>query len=116
MVFKGVYRDFSLKNEEQYDTIGRFWDEMSERYGIECLIGLGYEWCGARIRYAIGLRDGVIDDANVTAILPDVGWTTVCGLTDELPKIYAEIYREGALRVELESFTEDGRCEIRYIR
>ena len=44
MIFIGISRDFSLKNEDQYNTIGAFWDEMSELYGLESLQGLGYKW------------------------------------------------------------------------
>ena len=116
MVFKGIAKVFSLKNEDQYNTIGKFWDDMAEVYGLESLIGLGYKWEKGEIYYAIGLKNGEIEDANLKAELPDDGWTTVHGLTDDLKKIYDEIYKDGALRLELESFTEDGRCEIKYLR
>ncbi len=33
--FVGIRRVFSTKNEEQYITIGEFWDEMSKVYGRE---------------------------------------------------------------------------------
>ena len=32
MKFVGIRRVFSTKNEEQYETIGAFWDEMSNIY------------------------------------------------------------------------------------
>ena len=38
MKFIGITRDFSLINENQYATIGAFWDELSELYGLENLI------------------------------------------------------------------------------
>ena len=116
MLFKGISRAFSLKNGEQYETIGNFWDEAVEIYGLESLIGLGYKWEGGYIYYAIGLKNGEIDGANFECCLPDVGWETVSGLTDELSEIYDEIYKDGVLRLELETFTNDGKCEIRYIR
>ena len=116
MVFTGISRSFSLKNEDQYNTIGAFWDEMSEIYGLENLIGLGYKWENGLIYYAISLTDGEISGADFSIELPDEGWTEVYGLTDKLKEIYDKIYKDGALRLELESFTEDGRCKIKYLR
>ena len=49
MIFKGIFKRFSLLNEEQYNTIGAFWDEMEELYGLENLQGLGYKWAGNTI-------------------------------------------------------------------
>ena len=116
MIFNGISRVFSLKNEEQYDTIGVFWDELETIYGLENLVGLGYRWAHGQIHYAIGLKDGIIEGANFTAELPDNGWNVTHGLTEELPIIYDEIYKDGALSIELEYFSNDGRCEIRYRR
>ena len=116
MIFTGISKVFSLKNEEQYDTIGTFWDELSAVYGLERLVGLGYKWEKGEIYYAIGLTDGVIEGADFEMELPDEGWTTVEGVTDNLPEIYNEIYKSGALKTELETFTSDGRCKIRYRR
>ena len=28
MIFKGITKSFSLKNEDQYNTIGAFWDGL----------------------------------------------------------------------------------------
>ena len=39
MIFIGISREFSLKDEDQYNTIGAFWDEMSLIYGLENLQG-----------------------------------------------------------------------------
>ena len=116
MIFKGISKAFSLKNEDQYNTIGKFWDDMEAVYGIEKLIGLGYKWSGDTIYYAIGLKDGEIGDADFEMELPDDGWTTVEGMTSDLKAIYDRIYEAGRLRLELEAFTADGRCEIKYIR
>ena len=60
MFFKGISREFSLQNEDQYNTIGAFWDEMALLYGLENLQGLGYKWAGDKIFYAIGLKIGDI--------------------------------------------------------
>ena len=116
MIYKGISKAFSLKNEDQYNTIGCFWDEMADIYGLENLIGLGYKWQNGEIYYAIGLKGGDIPGANLAIDLPDDGWITVQGLTDELKEIYNKIYKDGALRLELETFTNDGRCEIKYLR
>lgn len=116
MQFLGISREFSLYDEEQYVTIGAFWDEMTERYGLESLLGLGYKWENGTIFYAIGLKNGVIDGADFCLELPECGWTTVDGKTDELKKIYDEIYKGGSLKYEIEEFFEDGSCQIRYLR
>ena len=115
-VFQGISRDFSLKNEEQYNTIGAFWDEMSEIYGLENLLGLGYDWRGATMSYAIGLKSGVIDGANACIELPTDEWEKVQGITENLKKIYDKVYTGGRLDYEIESFFGDGRCEIEYHR
>ena len=116
MLFFGISRDFSLLNEDQYNTIGAFWDEMAATYGLENLAGLGYRWQNGVISYAIGLKNGKIDGANLETDLPDADWTTVDGKTDDLKKIYDEIYKSGALKYEIETFTEDGDCLIKYYR
>lgn len=116
MVFTGISRTFSTVGEEQYKTIGAFWDEMSARYGLENLRGLGYNWTDTTIEYAIGLKDGVIEGANCKVMLPDDSWVTVRGRTSELSRIYDEIYRDGALKYEIETFDNDGSCVIMYCR
>ena len=115
MKFVGIIRVFSTRNEEQYTTIGLFWDEMSELYGRENLMGLGCNWGEESIEYVIALKDGIIPDANYEIDLPDV-WTTVSGRTDDLGSIYDEIYKAGPLLYEIEEFDDDGNCNIRYCR
>ena len=44
MVFNGISKVFSTKDDRQYETIGAFWDEFSKKYGREKLRGLGYNW------------------------------------------------------------------------
>ena len=41
MVFKGIGRTFSTENEQQYETIGAFWDSLSAEYGL-----YRQNWCG----------------------------------------------------------------------
>lgn len=116
MVFNGVSKVFDLTDEQQYETIGQFWDEMAAVYGLENLRGLGYAWQGNTMSYAIGLIDGDMEDCNVSILLPDDGWITVKGQTDRLKTIYDEIYQSGRLQYEIEMFYEDGTCEISYYR
>ena len=116
MLFNGITRDFDLTDEQQYETIGQFWDEMAMKYGLENLRGLGYGWRGSTISYAIGLKDGNIENANLRIELPEDGWETVKGQTDQLKEIYDRIYQKGRLQYEIETFFEDGTCEIRYRR
>ena len=116
MIFKGITRSFSLANEDQYNTIGAFWDEMEALYGLENLLGLGYKWQNGKIEYAIGLKKGEINGYNLTIHLPDNGWITVNGKTDNLKQIYNEIYSNGALTFEIESFYNNGDCVIKYYR
>ena len=116
MIFKGISKDFTLTGEQQYDTIGQFWDEMALLYGLENLQGLGYRWHNNTISYAIGLKKGIIKDYNVGVTLPDEGWTHIYGETDQLKEIYDEIYKNGHLQYEIETFYENGKCEISYYR
>ena len=116
MEFKGISRVFSTVGEQQYNTIGAFWDELSERYGIENLRGLGYNWTSTTIEYVIGLKNGEIDGWNVSLTLPEDGWTRVEGRTDDLGEIYNDIYRDGPLKYEIETFDDEGNCVIDFVR
>ena len=116
MIFRGVSKEFSLLNNDQYNTIGEFWNEMASVYGLENLQGLGYKWINNTILYAIGLKDGVIKDCNFCIELPDKGWNIVEGETSNLKEIYDDIYKEGKLRYEIETFYENGKCQIKYYR
>ena len=89
---------------------------MSLLYGLENLQGLGYEWKDGKIYYAIGLINGIIKDANFTIELPDDGWIVAHGKTDNLKAIYDEIYKNGPLKYEIETFTNDVNCQIKYYR
>ena len=116
MIFKGISKTFSLVNEDQYNTIGAFWDEMEQLYGLENLKGLGYRWNRNTIEYAIGLKVGEIKGSDFCMRLPDVGWMCAIGKTDRLKELYDEIYRGGPLTYEIETFYADGHCEILYYR
>jgi hypothetical protein len=116
MIFKGICRKFSLKDEGQYNTIGAFWDEMAEKYGLEKLRGLGFNWSGGSMLYAIGLKDGDIPDYNFKIALPGDSWESADGETKRLKELYDEIYRGGALEFEIETFYENGKCNVLYRR
>ncbi len=116
MFFIGISKVFSTKDDRQYETIGAFWDEFSRKYGRENLRGLGYNWTTDTIEYVIGLKHGVIENANCSVALPDSGWVSVKGKTAELGLIYQEIYAKGILTYEIEAFTAEGECEVLYYR
>ena len=116
MEFHGITRDFDLTDEQQYETIGQFWDEMAMLYGLENLQGLGYNWKDNKISYAIGLKSDCIKGYNVSVELPDSGWVKIEGKTDNLKQLYDEIYKDGVLQFEIETFYENGNCEIKYYR
>ena len=116
MEFKGIGRTFSTVGEKQYETIGAFWDEMSGIYGRENLRGLGYNWTETSIEYVIGLIDGDMEGSNIDVILPDDKWECVSGRTEELGEIYATIYKDGALKYEIEMFDDAGNCRILFYR
>lgn len=116
MKFTGIKKIFSTHNSEQFKTIGRFWDDMSEKYGRDNLRGLGYNWNESSLEYAIGLKEGNIEDANMEVLLPEDGWKQVSGKTDNLAEIYDRIYMDGVLRYEIEMFDETGNCCIMYHR
>ena len=116
MIFTGITKDFNLENEDQYNTIGEFWDQLSLIYGLENLQGLGYKWKNGKMSYAIGLKNGLIKDSNFSIELPDDGWVIYQGKTINLKQIYDEIYLDGSLKYEIETFTEDGECLIKYYR
>lgn len=116
MIFEGIGRVFSTVNGQQYETIGAFWDELSEKYGRCRLRGLGFHWTENTIEYVIGLKEGRIDGADRSVSLPDEGWECVRGKTAQLGRLYETIYKDGSLQYEIESFTDEGSCEILYYR
>lgn len=89
---------------------------MALIYDLENLRGLGYKWENDEISYAIGLKNGDTNGYNLSITLPDDGWVTVSGKTERLKELYDEIYKNGRLAYEIETFFEDGRCEVSYYR
>ena len=116
MIFTGIGRTFSTIGEMQYETIGAFWDELAAKYGRDKLRGLGYGWTDTEIKYVIGLKDGKPEGSDTEITLPDAGWVTVTGRTEELGEIYREIYKDGNLEYEIEMFDDNGNCRVMYIR
>ena len=120
MIFKGYSRVFSTVDNDQYNSIGDFWDEMMLKYDIEDLRGLGFNWTSTTIEYVIGLKnnekfDG-FDYEWKEIELPNENWEKIKGKTNELSKIYTEIYKISSLKYEIEMFYKDENCEIMYIR
>lgn len=124
MLFCGYACVFSTKNDAQYGSIGRFWEEMSALYGMEELLGLGFHWTEDTIEYVIGKKDGSRPEKGCTGAgavykeieLPETGWCTVLGRTEALSQLYEGIYADGVLTEEIEEFFQDGSCRIRYRR
>ena len=123
MEFAGLLKVFSTVNEGQYEEVGAFWDAMSARFGRENLRGLGYHWTEDTITYVIGMKEGLwppetgYPGASYRKIsLPDSGWLTFTGRTDELSQLYGQIYKDGPLEYEIEQFFENGDCAVSVIR
>lgn len=129
MIFKGLSAIFSTKGADQYNTIGKFWDYMSNIYGMENIRGLGYNWTDESIEYVIGLENNGSIDIDLVelkkigidaiykeVVIPDQGWEKYEGKTNELQNIYNEIYSKGPLIYEIERFKNDGNCLIEFIR
>ena len=116
MEFKGIGRVFSTVGDEQYRTIGAFWDELSARYGRKNLRGLGYNWTDTSIEYVIGLIEGEIDGWNVCVQLPRDDWRRAQGRTQQLDELYREIYKDGPLKAEIETFDDEGNCVVAFVR
>lgn len=116
MEFIGISKVFSTTDNQQFETIGAFWDELSKKYGRSRLRGLGYHWTENSIEYVIGLKEGEIEQANCSVTLPDKGWLTIQGKTSNLRRLYEQIYLNGALKYEIETFSDNDECEIKYYR
>lgn len=120
MIFKGYSKVFSTTNNQQYSSIGDFWDEMTAIYDLEELRGLGFNWTETTIEYVIGLKNNEkfnVDNYEWKEIeLPDENWEIAEGKTDELSKIYTDIYKISSLKYEIEMFYKNDTCKIMYIR
>lgn len=126
-IFRGAAVKFSTEGESQYEEIGKFWDFFSEIYGLENLMGLGYNWNSSYIEYAIGLKNGDSPDMELIKreygnaickeiLLPKEGWQDFSGHRDRLSDLYKEIYDDGSLLFETEEFFENGSCRISVCR
>ena len=78
-------------------------------------MGLGCKKKKKAIEYVMALNNGKKEDADYEIELPDE-WKTVRGRTEELGKIYGDIYKDGVLLYEIEEFDDEGNCQIRYCR
>ena len=122
MLFKGYSKRFSLKNNDQYNTIGEYWDYFSDKYGLENLRGLGLNWENGSMEYIIGLKDNSFIECDIEGaiykevFLPCFGWLVEVGKTLELEEIYNKIYEVSTLIYEIETFNLDGSCKIEFIR
>jgi len=129
MKFYGISQRFSFIDSAQYETIGNYWDYLSQFYGRSQLLGLGLNWNEDSLEYVIGdLKPLKWDLSQIHAVyphaiykvvdLPDDGWQTVHGKTKNLDAIYQKIYRDGALTYEIEQFNDktDEDCVIHYWR
>ncbi len=128
MRFCGISRTFSTENEIQYENIGQYWDDFASLYGREAIKGLGFNWAEHSIEYVLGtidhalpfdmekLREKYPDCVYKEVELPDSGWKAYAGQTEDLSDMYGEIYQEGPLKYEIESFFEDGSCSLEIYR
>ena len=53
----GILVRFSCKNNEQYESIGKFWDLMSLQHPKPDLVGVGCGWREDSLDYLIGRLD-----------------------------------------------------------
>lgn len=128
MTICGIQIRFDCKNGEQFENIGKFWNEMRALCPEITLSGVGFGWENDTLCYLIGTETGVptkavsaiqkqFPEAEHTAIhLPDDGWKTYTATADTLDVLYAEIYKDGPLDYEIERFGADGRAEILIFR
>lgn len=113
--FYGIAKRFSVIGDEQYETIVKFWEELSEVYPIENLFGIGTDWKNGSFEYAIGIKNGIIPDYNKVYRLPTDGWKKPEEKTDDLYKIYSVIWAKHPLFAEIETFDSAGNCRIEYL-
>ncbi len=129
MNFKGYAMTFSTVGEKQYENIGRIWDYLSDAYGRENIKGLGFCWTDTSIDYCFAFKDDISEEEYesrlelinpqlkkpfrfISVELPDDSWVTVKGETDKLSELYGDVYSKGSLDYEIETFNDDGTCEI----
>jgi predicted transcriptional regulator YdeE len=128
MKFHGVRIRFDCIDNKQFEAIGAFWNFMSGLFPREQLRGLGLNWMNDSFDYVIGDFEGRFDYSlpiirqtypaaqTVVVPLPDDGWITYAGKTDNIAQIYEDIYRDGVLNYEIEAFDREGNCKIAILR
>ena len=127
MTFRGIKIRFDCANNQQYKTIGEFWNFMNGLYPNEILKGVGCNWYDDGLDYIIGdftpynydmrVIKGHYNNAEYVEInLPDKGWQVYHCKLDALSNLYEEIYKDGALQYEIEEIKADGNCVISIIR
>lgn len=125
LTFIGIGRKFSIIGEDQYNTIGRFWDLMSKFTNKDDLIGFGCNWTKTDMEYYIGF----IYDVDYADILNNLNskmknlkiakfklgtndWNLYEGKTKNISKMYDFIWTDKVVTSELEFFTNDGNCYL----
>lgn len=128
MNIKGIHVRFPCEKGEQYEAIGRFWEEMAALFPLESLKGVGYGWEAGKLDYLIGReeRDFCCDPAFLHPRfpaarllyieLPNEGWEVYSGRREELKELYEKIYKKGPLLYEIEEFDSLGGARIRAFR
>ena len=127
MNFNGIKIRFDCKKNEQYKTIGDFWDFMHTEYPNHSFKGVGCNWLNDSFDYIIGdfatLDFGMDNIKNryptadyVEITLPEKGWQIYHGKFEKLSELYDEIYKSGVLDYEIEEFFPNGDCKISICR
>ena len=107
MVFYGIERIFPVdENYGQMKHIGKFIDEIKNKYPhleFECL---GYKWQNNSMAYVIGKLNEKpkIEDEIKEILLPDDNWEKyTCKMNDlDIKELYKNIYKDGILDFEIE--------------
>jgi len=125
LTFIGIGKKFSIIGEDQYNTIGRFWDLMSDFTNKDDLIGFGCNWTKTDMEYYIGF----IHDIDYRNILNNLNfkmknlkikkfnldtkdWILYKGKTKNINKMYDFIWTDKVVTSELEFFTNNGNCYL----
>jgi len=120
---------FDCAHGEQYESIGNFWDFMRKTFTTCKLEGLGFNWKDDTLEYVIGsskdlqietvLKEKIFyvtkqyPKALIKSIdIPNNNWKKYSDRTERLGKLYADIYKDGVLDYEIETFFDDGTCSV----
>ncbi len=128
MTVRGVQLRVGCKNDEQYDWIGIFWDEVRRCHPRMKLVGVGHSWENGSFYYLIGKEGGLPEKTiekvrkrfpraeSVRLKLPDYGWEAHFSTLQTLEETYAEIYKDGPLTYEMERIHENGAVTLFVLR